>query len=371
MRILIFSNIPSPYFVEYLNELGKFCDEIVCVFERKKASNRDKSWDQINVVNFKYYFLKGIKIGAEESLSFGAKKYIKLYKNHTIIFANPTTPTGILGIRYCIRHKIPYCVQSEGGFARVGNDFKTKIKRYLFKDAALYLTGMTPSNDYFTAYGAPVEKVKQYPFSSLSEKDLIDKPISLDEKKTIKESLGITNSKMILYVGSMIQRKGIDILLNAFKDIKNDVCLYCVGGAPTDELSKIISENNIQNVTFIKHSNLETLKNYYKAADLFVLPTRYDTWGLVVNEAMSYGLPVITTDACVAGLELIENGKNGYVVKTESIDELKEAINNALLNSDKNKMAKNNIEKIKNHTYETMAKVIFGHLSELNSNGQD
>ena len=369
MKILLFTNLPSPYFVEYANQLGKYADVLV-VFERKKASNRDKSWEKVNAINFNYAFLKGINVGTEASLSFGAKKFIKKNKDRIIIFGNPTTPTGILGIRYCKRHKIPYCVQSEGGFARVGNDFKTKIKRYLFKDAALCLTGMTPSTDYFTAYGAPIEKVKQYPFASLAEKDLIVKPISLDEKVDIKKELNIPFSKMILYVGRIESNKGIDILLKAFADFDDEYCLYCVGGEPYEELNNIIAEKNIKNCFFVKHSDLETLKKYYKCSDVFVLPTRYDTWGLVVNEAMSYGLPVITTDNCVAGLQLIENGKNGYVVKTESVEELKDAINNAFLNSEINQMPKNNIEKIKNHTYETMAKVIFGHLSELNTNGQ-
>ena len=370
MKVLIFSNIPSPYFVEYLNELGKYVDEVVCVFERKAASNRDKSWENVNAVNFKYYFLKGIKVGIEASLSFGAKKYINKHKNSIIIFANPTTPTGILGIRYCIRHKIPYCVQSEGGFARVGNDFKTKIKKYLFKDAALYLTGMTPSTDYFTAYGAPIERVKQYPFASLAEKDLIKEPISDKEKKNIKDELNIPFSKVILYVGRITEIKGVDVLLKAFADFKEDCCLYCIGGEPCDELNKIIAENNIKNAFFVKHSNLETLKKYYKCADVFVLPTRYDTWGLVVNEAMAYGLPVVTTDSCIAGLELIKDDVNGYLVKTDSVEELKIAIEKSILNSDKNNMPKNNIEKIKQHTYETMAKTIYGHLCELTNNGK-
>lgn len=66
---------------------------------------------------------------------------------------------------------------------------------------------------------------------------------------------------------------------------------------------------------------------YMKAADLFVLPTRYDIWGLVINEAMASGLPIITTTRCVAGVELIENGKNGYVIEPEDIGALSYAIN--------------------------------------------
>ena len=58
------------------------------------------------------------------------------------------------------------------------------------------------------------------------------------------------------------------------------------------------------------------------AADAFVLPTREDIWGLVINEAMAYGLPVVTTDRCNAGLELIKNNVNGYVVHVDDKGEL-------------------------------------------------
>lgn len=370
MKILIFSNLPSPYFVEYLNELGKHAD-VLAVFERRKASNRDKSWESVNAINFQYCYLKGIKFGTEASLSFSAKKYIKNNRDRIIIFANPTTPTGILGIRYCIKHKIPYCLQSEGGFAKVDNSFKTKLKKYLFKDASLFLTGMKPETDYFSAYGAPIEKIKQYPFASLSDKDLVNEPISLEDKKAFKKELNICFNKMILYVGSMIQRKGVDVLLKAFKDMPNDTCLFCVGGLPSKIHEDIITTENIKNVFFIEHSNLETLKKYYKVADVFVLPTRYDTWGLVINEAMSYGLPVITTKNCVAGLQLIEDGKNGYLVDSESTEQLKTAMRDLISKSDLLEMGNRNIKKIKNHTYEKMAVTIFKHLKELETNDEN
>ena len=65
---------------------------------------------------------------------------------------------------------------------------------------------------------------------------------------------------------------------------------------------------------FIDFLQTSELKQYYKLSDIFVLPTKYDVWGLVVNEAMSQGLPVISTSACVAAIELVSNGYNGYVI---------------------------------------------------------
>ena len=109
-------------------------------------------------------------------------------------------------------------------------------------------------------------------------------------------------------------------------------------------------------VHFLGFQKKERLAEFYKAADLFVLPTREDIWGLVINEAMAYGLPVITTDRCVAGLELVEDGVNGYIVPVEDAQTLAEKIH-AVLQSDLEKMGQASLDKIRPYTLENMAKV--------------
>lgn len=76
MKVLIFSNIPAPYFVEYVKELANYCDVHV-VFECKKASNRDKSWGKNDFENIKVDFLGGIPIASESSFSLMIKKILK------------------------------------------------------------------------------------------------------------------------------------------------------------------------------------------------------------------------------------------------------------------------------------------------------
>ena len=87
-----------------------------------------------------------------------------------------------------------------------------------------------------------------------------------------------------------------------------------------------------------------------------MLPTREDIWGLVINEAMAYGLPVITTDRCVAGLELVEEGRNGYIVPVEDEQVLADKMRAALA-SDMEAMGKASLEKIRPYTLENMARV--------------
>lgn len=162
--------------------------------------------------------------------------------------------------------------------------------------------------------------------------------------------------KIAITVGQFIHRKGFDVLLNAWAKCDKEYELYIIGAEPTKEYLDIKEQLHLENVHFEGFKTKEDLKCYYQAADLFVFPTREDIWGLVVNEAMANGLPVITTDKCVAGLELIKDGENGYIVSAENADELAKRINE-LLSDDwlQEKMAKNNLRKIRKYTVENMA----------------
>ena len=100
----------------------------------------------------------------------------------------------------------------------------------------------------------------------------------------------------------------------------------------------------------------KNILNWYRLADLFVFPTREDIWGLVINEAMSQGLPVITTDKCLAGLELIKQEENGYIVECENKKELLERTKQ-YFNLTQNKKEKIQIEIlniIQNYSIENM-----------------
>lgn len=364
MRVIIFSNIPSPYFVEYLNELGKKVD-LIAYFERASASDRDSSWDHIDARRFECHLFNGVPIGAENAFSLKICSIIKGNKDSLFVFANPTTPTGILGIIFCKLLNIPYVLQSEGGLAKNGKGIKEKIKKSLLSGASLYLSGMRPDNDYFIAYGAPLELVKQYCFASFHDSDIPSQIISEEDKDRIKQRLSIPYKKIVLYVGRMLPVKGVDVLLNAFYGFDDEVGLYLVGGEMTDEYKRIIDHKSIKNYQFVPHLQLEELKDYYRIADVFVLPTRSDTWGLVINEAMTYGLPIVTTKNCVAGLELIENSVNGFLVNSEDYEAMNDRI--AKLLSDNNlcmEIGKNNFEKIHDYTFENMASQIYAYLEE-------
>ena len=116
-------------------------------------------------------------------------------------------------------------------------------------------------------------------------------------------------------------------------------------------------EDHITNMKFIGFKKKDELAKYFAASDIFVLPTRYDIWGLVINEAMSFGLPIISTDKCAAADELINIFDNGIIVPIEDEKQLAKAIDT--LANDKNlrlRYGRNSLNGIKDYTIENMIK---------------
>lgn len=366
VSVLYLVNIPSPYRVSFFNELGKYCD-LTVVFERKQSSEREEEWHDYNFENFKGIFLNGFNIGADSGFDFRVKNYLNSKYFNVIVVGNYSTPSGIFSINYLNSKNIPFLISVDGGLI----DYEENRAKYLFKkklmsSASGWLSTGEFTNQYLTYYGADENKIYIYPFTTMKEENIINDPLTKIEKIKLRTELGIPYNHMVLSVGQFIPRKGFDVLIKAAKKFTEDTGVYIIGGEPTEEYNELIKQYNINNVHFLSFLEYEELKKYYLAADVFVFPTREDVWGLVINEAMANGLPVITTTSCVAGLEMIENGVNGYLVLRDDADQLTQKTNRVLENIElKEKMAKNNLDRANEYTIENMAKTTYKILNEF------
>jgi len=359
MKVFYYCNFPSPYYIGFLNELGKLC-ELTAVFERGYSSERDPSWKEFSAPSIKnLVILHGIHTKADMAFCPQITRYLRKEKYDAYILHDPASPTGMWLIWYMKLHKIPFILQSEGGFPGDGKTgIKEKYKRALMSGAQLYLSTMSIEREYFLAYGAEPEKVIRYPFASFYQTDILTKPKTYEEKMKLKKELFIKEKKVIISVGRIIPSKAYDILIEAVKDSDKNVGIYIISGPATPELQSLLDKYKLTNVHFVDFMPKDRLWKYYQMADFLALPTRSDTWGLFVNEAMANGLPVITTKMCVAGLELIEDGVNGYLIDVDDVEDLKCKIR--LLIEDNGLcqiMAHNNIEKIHWYSFEEQAKV--------------
>ena len=354
MKILYLTNIPSPYRVAYFNELGTKCD-LTVLFEKKSSDERDDSWNNYTFESFKGIIINAISIRTDAAICPEIIKYLKRGRYDYIVITNFSSPTGLLAIGWLQLMKIQYCIEGDGAFVGSKKGLKEKIKRWAIAASIMNFSTSRFHDDYYIAYGATDDSIYRYPFTSVYFRDVLQMPVSDDDKKEIKSEIGIQEKQMILSVGSFIYRKGFDILIKSMSDLPKNWGVYIVGGEPTEEYVKLKKEVGIDNLHFIGFKESEILKKYYKAADMFVFPTREDIWGLVINEAMSNALPIITTDRCIAGVELVRNDYNGYIVAHDSVEELKDAVMKLVESeNDRKKYAKNALQIIGGYTIEKM-----------------
>lgn len=361
--ILWLTNIPSPYRVNFFNEFGKLVNLHVG-FERNSSSERDKSWQNYMITSFDYSFMHGIKYGIDKSISLNGIKLLKKHRYDYIFISNYSSITGLILAAFMIINKKKYIIETDGGFAKTGNGLKERIKKIIISNAYKCFSTSKEGDNYYLHYGAEKSKIIRYPFTSLYKNDIIDKPLNFNDKKRLKQKYNVKENKIIISIGRFVPCKGFDILLNSYSLLdNNDYGLYIIGGTPTNKYLDIIAKYDLKNVHFLPFMSKEQIFDYLKLSDLFVLATRGEAWGLVINEAMACGLPVITTNKCIAGLELITNNKNGFIVNVDDYKTLAYKINKILENEKlRSIISSNNIKKIKNYTFEEMAKV---HLKDI------
>lgn len=356
-RVLFITNYASPYRVRFFDELGKGQDVTVLFTERTEdQKHRSADWFAAGQGNFQIAQLDR-RIGRKKGKSLCIDVIDWLRKPYEIIvLCGYSSPTFMLAMAYLRLKKIPFYIEIDGGLIREDSWLKYRFKKRLVGSATYWISSGAYTTRYLVHYGAREEDVFFYPFSSLSEKEIREKIVTKEEKNLLRQQLEIAEKNVILSVGQFIHRKGFDVLLKAAAKLPEDTGIYIVGGEPTEEYLQLAKELGLKNVHFLGFMKKEALSQYYQAADLFVLPTREDIWGLVINEAMAYGLPVVTTDRCVAGLELVEDGVNGYIVPVEDEAALAEKICTVLA-GDVRQMGEASLEKIRPYTIENMAKV--------------
>lgn len=137
-----------------------------------------------------------------------------------------------------------------------------------------------------------------------------------DTQAELKKQYGLRSAFTILYVGRLSEQKGVGDLLTAVGNLRKiNTQLLIVGDGPRrSALERRAKQELPDKVTFTGQLPNDELPNYYRLADIFVLPTHRDTWGLVLNEAMVCETPVITTTAAGAVGDLVRDGETGLVV---------------------------------------------------------
>lgn len=206
---------------------------------------------------------------------------------------------------------------------------------------------------------------KEYYLSAgLKENQLIYAPHAVDNERFAVEAVGgvvdrpfLKDGKPVfLFAGKLEQKKDPEILLRLFKNKIEDANLVIVGNGPLEQDLKSFY-GKCENIRFLDFRNQQQMPSVYKMADVLVLPSKGpgETWGLAVNEAMAASRPVIVSNKCGCAIDLVENGKTGFIFKSGNENDLAEKVRFMIENKSQfEEMGKKAFDKIQNWNFENI-----------------
>lgn len=170
----------------------------------------------------------------------------------------------------------------------------------------------------------------------ITDKDIVIVPNMVDIDNFNIQNIKKENGFIFFSLGSLLNIKGMDILLNAFSEIKNkNIKLYIGGkGEEEEKLKKLARDLKIENkVMFSGELSRKDVNKYMNICDVFVLPSRHETFGVVFIEALATGTPIIASDC--EGPKGIVTYENGIIVPKENILQLTRAMEYMIKNINK------------------------------------
>lgn len=352
MRIVFCTQNMAPFRMKWMDEIAK--NHNVMIYQL------DEYEKGVNSKYISYYPNKATVKNATKLLL----KRKKVFNTKEIINENADVYIldgyGFLGQQLLIlklkRKNIPFILSIDGGFIREKECFLKKfIKRFFISKATAYFSTSEETDKYINYYGGNGKVKYRHLFSNVSDEYLCEKPISIIEKEKIKKELKMKDAFSVISVGKFEYRKGFDLLLKAAENINENIHIYLIGADNKEEYEKYISELNRKKVHFIEFCNQDKLKKYYLASDLFLLPTREDIWGLVISEAMANGIPVVTTNRCLAGVAMLEKRD---IISVDNVNDIERIINKyySMSGEERLKIGEENIKKVLPYTIQNSVK---------------
>lgn len=223
----------------------------------------------------------------------------------------------------CVVTRTRYAISVDGLLRRKDHGVKRYLKQFALGHAhLLFSTG--EATDAILRQLAPHTTIVRHAFTTLYDQDVAQ---GLANRAEALEQSSFHKEAPILFVGKFLKTKGVYEFVEATRTLNRPKIM--VGGTV-----EALSELGVQvddSYTVIPFLEREGVYQLMQQVAVFVLPTYTDSWGLVIVEALSNGVPVVTTTACNAGLALVHDGQNGYLVQKETVQPLKDAIVSAML----------------------------------------
>ncbi len=351
--------------------------------------NQKIKWDIPLLDGYRYEFLKNFSPNPgsgkwNREINPGIIKEIWKGKYDAVLVYGWNSLTSWLAFLTAFLRKIPVFIHGENPLNQEAfkSGFKIKIKKFilgwLFKRIKFFLYIGEENKKFFKFYGTPEEKLIFCPYAVENERFVGEAEKLKYRKNEFKKELRLNGEQaVVLFMGKLIEKKRPLDLLKAYEmlitrspnhPITELPALVFVGdGVLRSKLEEYSKERNLDNVYFIGFKNQTELPKYYTLADVLVLPSGAgETWGLAVNEAMCFGLPIIVSDVVGCGPDLVKDNVNGFIFPLDDAEQLSLRLKDLIDDSAKRKsFGEKSSGIIKKYTFE---KDIEGILTALKLN---
>jgi glycosyltransferase involved in cell wall biosynthesis len=221
---------------------------------------------------------------------------------------------------------------------RTEEALRSQLLRALYARCSRLLYIGTRSREHFLRLGCPPQRLVFSPYCVDATPFRSSEPDRAALRAQIRSEWGAGDDvAVVLFSGKLVERKGCRLALDAAGELakrsQGRVLLVYLGDGPLrEELQTRAHGRPGLRVLFAGFQNQSALSAYFHGADLLVLPSRHsETWGLVVNEALSHGLPCVVSDGVGCAPDLVEAGVTGEVAETGSVEGLSEALRRGLV----------------------------------------
>lgn len=364
-KLLIFHSALAPYRVDFFNMFNKIFDSKVVFLSR---NNRNQNFDNkklFSKTQFKYDFLDKKIVFRGRDFNLGYLSKIKSEKPDIIIGGEYGLPTILPYLfRFFSKKKYKIFTICDDSIDIAKNC--VGLRKYLRNYLVVRLDGIIVLSNEIANWYSNQFKLKNPPivFPLIRDENQYRKELqqSVEYSKQYIEQFKLKNKKIYLYIGRLDIVKNLELMLTSFDEIaKNEDILILVGDGPqaSDLKSKANQLKTKSQILFPGRYENEKLMAWYQLGDCFILPSIYEPFGAVINEALVSGCPVICSK--YAGSSTLVSETNGILFDPKLPGDLKMAFRkfNELFPINKQKNNEELKENLMNVKFEECSKNLF------------
>lgn len=307
-RVALLTEIPAPYRIPLFNALAERVDLRV-LFLRDRHPDRpyDLHRDELR---FKWRVLPGVQLTLRSHwFVFNASIGGRLRHADVVVLGGWNQPAYWEALIWSRLRRVPTIVWSESTRRDQRSGRHEVLKRLLLPGVDEFVTPGAAAREYLMTLGVPAERITIAP-------NAVDPAIFGTAPRTRSDG-----ACRVIAVARLSPEKGLDVLLEAVEGLR--VELVIAGTGPEESRLRALAGPN---VTFLGNVDRDALPQLYADADVAVVPSRSDTWGMVLNEAALAGLPIVATETVGAAYDVLENEGNGFRVPSEDVDAMRAAL---------------------------------------------